>query len=205
MSKQEQIIVATLEQLKVISDPLRMKLFEDIRVANKQGRYQPIKQAARNLDMGHAKLYYHVKQLEKHGFIYVADTVYVSGISEKHYAVVADVIVVDQSLMAGEQPLAEAAATMVSVLRGTFDVTLTEVAQLMSSKPTGRKHLHFNRQLLHLTEAMAAEFRGRLKALEKEMAAASRTLAANEGDVYSFTSVFTPTMRQRLLEGANDE
>lgn len=200
MSKsKDHILISTLNQLKAISDPLRLRLFEDIRAANQQGKLQTIRKAADTLDTSHAKLYYHVKQLEKHGFIAVADTKMVSGIAEKYYAVTADVIIVDPALLEG-QPAEEASSIVQSMLRTTFDVTVSEISQLMKTDPTGDQHIHMNRQLLRLTEEQAAIFHEKLSALEEEVRLASQATAVSDGKIYSLTTVFTPTVRNQLEE-----
>ncbi|MFK7803445.1 MAG: helix-turn-helix domain-containing protein [Anaerolineae bacterium] len=196
----DHILISNLEQLKAISDPLRLKLFEEIRTANQQGELQTIRKAAETLQTSHAKLYYHVKQLEKHEFIYVADTVMISGIAEKYYAVVAEVIIVDPALLEG-QPAEEAAVVVQSMLRTTFDVTVSEISQLMKTDPTGDQHIHLNRQLLRLTEDQALMFHEKLSALEEEIRLASQAIEADEGKIYSLMTVFTPTVRNQLGEG----
>ena len=198
-TSKDHILISTLDQLKAISDPLRLRLFEDIRAANQAGELQTIRKAADHLQTSHAKLYYHVKQLEKHGFITVADTKMVSGIAEKYYAVVADVIIVDPALLEG-QPAEEASSVVQSMLRTTFDVTVSEISQLMKTDPTGDQHIHLNRQLVRLTEGQATMFHEKLSALEEEIRLASQESAAAEGKIYSLMTVFTPTVRNRLEE-----
>lgn len=193
--KNDFILVSTLDQLKAISDPLRLRLFEDIRTANQQGRLRTIRQSAESLQCTHAKLYYHVKQLEKHGFIQIADTVFVSGIAEKHYAVMADTIRVDESLLAGDSALEATAATLVSLLRAAFEAAVVDVRQVLQTDPTDDRHIHFDRQLLRLTEAQATSFREKIAALEAEMRAASAEQGTNESTIYSLTTVFSPTVR----------
>ena len=195
----DHILISTLDQLKAISDPLRLRLFEEIRAANQQGELQTIRRAAETLGTSHAKLYYHVKQLEKHGFITIADTKFVSGIAEKYYAVVADVIIVDPGLLEG-QPPEEAANVVQSMLRTTFNVTESEIRQLMQTDPTGDQHIHMNRQLLRLTDDQAALFHEKLSALEEEIRLASQATAVGQGKIYSLTTVFTPTVRNQLEE-----
>ena len=76
-----------LETLKVISDPLRLNILQIVRDTNRRGEPCSVKQIAEVLDMPPAKLYYHVRLLEKHDLLQVADTRLVSGIVEKRYRV----------------------------------------------------------------------------------------------------------------------
>ena len=63
------ITISDIETLKIISDPLRLKILELIRVANQTGELRTTKQLAQTLDMTQPKLYYHIKQLQKHAFV----------------------------------------------------------------------------------------------------------------------------------------
>lgn len=78
-----ELLIEDLETLKVMADPLRLRLRELM------GKPCTVKQIARLLDIPATKLYYHVNLLEKHGLIVVVDAKVVSGIIEKHYQVAA--------------------------------------------------------------------------------------------------------------------
>ena len=75
----EEFIVADLDTLKVLADPLRLSILEYLA--------QPgtVKQIAEKIGKPPTKLYYHFNLLEKHGLIQMVDTRIVSGIIEKHY------------------------------------------------------------------------------------------------------------------------
>jgi DNA-binding transcriptional ArsR family regulator len=87
MKIEEEIRISDLETLKVISDPLRVQMLERIGLASDTGRLTTVKQLSEDLDIPQTKLYYHIKLLEKHNLIQVAETRVVSGIIEKHYQV----------------------------------------------------------------------------------------------------------------------
>ena len=83
MSVEEEIRISDLETLKVISDPLRVQILENIGLASDAGKSTSVKQLSEDLDIPQSKLYYHIKLLEKHDLVYVADTRVISGIIEK--------------------------------------------------------------------------------------------------------------------------
>jgi DNA-binding transcriptional ArsR family regulator len=87
MEIEEEIRITDLETLKVISDPLRVQILERIGLASDVGKLTTAKQLSEDLDIPQTKLYYHIKLLEKHGLIRVAETRVVSGILEKHYQI----------------------------------------------------------------------------------------------------------------------
>ena len=87
MNIEEEIRITDLETLKVISDPLRVRILERIGLASDSGELTTVKQLSEFLDIPQTKLYYHIKLLEKHNLINVAETRVVSGIIEKHYQI----------------------------------------------------------------------------------------------------------------------
>src|SRR3712207_1417060 len=82
--------ISDLETLKVVSDPLRLRILECFR-----GVPATVKDVAAALDMPPTRLYYHVNQLEERGLIHVVETRVVSGIIEKHYQTTAYRLTVD--------------------------------------------------------------------------------------------------------------
>jgi DNA-binding transcriptional ArsR family regulator len=74
------MIIADLELLKVIADPLRLRILE-LTVEHPR----TVKQIAATLSIPATKLYYHINTLEGSGLLKVAGTRLVSGILEKQY------------------------------------------------------------------------------------------------------------------------
>jgi DNA-binding transcriptional ArsR family regulator len=95
MNIQEEIRISDLETLKVIGDPLRMQILERIGLTSDSGELTTVKQLSEDLQLPPTKLYYHIKLLEKHDLIQVAETRLISGIIEKHYQIRARRIRVD--------------------------------------------------------------------------------------------------------------
>jgi DNA-binding transcriptional ArsR family regulator len=93
-----EFVIDSLETLKVMADPLRLRLIELL------GKPRTVKQLAAELNMPPTKLYYHVNQLEQHGLIRTVDTRIVSGIIERQYQNVARMYRVDNNLFSPTSP-----------------------------------------------------------------------------------------------------
>ena len=94
-----EMLITDVEQLKAISDPLRLEIIEAMAEAPVRG--WTAKEIAARLGIAkQTKLYHHLATLEERGFIKVAETRVVSGIVEKRYAVVALSFRVDRSILA---------------------------------------------------------------------------------------------------------
>lgn len=94
-----EMVITDVEQLKAISDPLRLQLLE--RIAGDPQRGWTAKELAEALGTKQTKLYHHLGLLEDNGFIRVAATRVVSGIQEKRYQATARGFRVDRSLLTG--------------------------------------------------------------------------------------------------------
>ncbi len=94
-----EMTITSVEQLKVIGDPLRIRLIEVM--AQDPERGWTAKELAEQLDAKQTKLYHHLGMLDEHGFIRVSETRMVSGIQEKRYQATAHGFHVDRALLAG--------------------------------------------------------------------------------------------------------
>lgn len=116
-----EMTITTVEQLKVIGEPLRIQLIEIM--AEDPGRGWTAKELAEQLETKQTKLYHHLGLLEEHGFIRVGETRMVSGIQEKRYQATAHGFHVDRALLTGA-----GAESAVSVAVDTiFDKARTEI------------------------------------------------------------------------------
>ncbi len=96
----EMLRITTLEQLKAISDPLRMDILEIV-----ADEALTVKQIAEKLNQPATKLYYHVSELEDAGFVKLVGTRVKSGIIEKYYRIAAESMHVDRSLLNADEAL----------------------------------------------------------------------------------------------------
>lgn len=160
------------ETLRLIADPLRLRLLELI-------RQQPrtVTELAALLDVQRTRLYYHIKLLEAHDLIAVDDTRIVSGLTEKRYRVTAYRLTVEKTLLgapgSGNAPLdvflsvvldETAAEIRRSVASGLIDLDRT---QENAPHPRG---LFLGRTWLHLTPDRLDHFRDRYTTLLAEFA-----------------------------------
>ncbi len=118
--------ITTLEQLKAISDPLRMEILEIV-----AGEARTVKQMADKLSQPATKLYYHVSELEAAGFVKLVGTRVKSGIIEKYYRITAESMQVDRALLNSGEGMEEPLAALIDTV---FDTT---VADLMRSFRAG--------------------------------------------------------------------
>lgn len=81
---EELLVLNSPEKVKVISDKLRISVLKIL--IEKQAT---VKQVADILGQSSAKIHYHVKELEKQGFVRIVEVVEKGGILEKYYRAVA--------------------------------------------------------------------------------------------------------------------
>ena len=113
----------TVERLKAVADPTRIRLVLEL-----LDRESTVKELAEALGVPATRLYYHVKILERHGLIEVANRRMVSGIEERTYHAPSEdwTVPSDMKLSA----LYETGA-----LRAMFDVVRSEVEVAVQSRP----------------------------------------------------------------------
>jgi DNA-binding transcriptional ArsR family regulator len=120
----ESYTIRNLEQVKVLADPLRIRILEAL------CRERTTKQVAELLGEKPTKLYHHVDALERVGLIRLARTRQNRGTLEKYYLAVARSFRADSSLFreAGTGgPEADALRTMVSTVLENTTHELTEL------------------------------------------------------------------------------
>lgn len=96
---EEVIYIATIEQMRGIADPIRLRIFE--RLVREQ---LTVTQLGVALGESPAKLHYHVRELEQLGFIKLVETREKGGILEKYYRAVAKDIQVPSELLRTTAP-----------------------------------------------------------------------------------------------------
>jgi DNA-binding transcriptional ArsR family regulator len=197
----ELFTIADLETLKVISDPLRMRILDATGLANQLGELRTVKQLAAELETEPARLYYHVNLLEKHGLLKVGETQVVSGIIEKHYQVAALSITIDRDLFAAGAGHDEKSEAVMALLDSTLDAVRADMLRLVraigedeaaAARFSGKRG-QITRENARLSPAQAEAFNERLLALMNEF----RKMSAPEGEessVYGLTFVFNPIL-----------
>src|SRR5919197_498369 len=110
-------ILDTVERLKAMADPLRIRFVTELLEGPRT-----VKEVAEALGVPPTRLYYHVKILERHGLIEVANRRMVSGIEERSYRTAGD-----QESWAVPPTLAASALYESGALRALFDVVRAEV------------------------------------------------------------------------------
>ena len=168
----EVLMVTSPEQLKTISDPLRMQLLECV-----SSEALTVKQMAARLGQPPTKLYYHVSALEEAGFVVVVDTRLKSGIVEKYYRITAQNIQVDRNLLKQSDAKDEVLQTMLSAV---FDSTIADLQQsfaagqldLEAVNQDSDKRLILVRSTYHLRSSDVAKFVEKIHDLLKELDAA---------------------------------
>lgn len=192
---QNVFVVRDFETLKVLSDPLRMQIFE----ALVQAAQSP-KQIAERLGLATSKIYYHLGLLERHGLVVVAETRTVANLIEKTYRVTASTIDIDPTLLTFRT--VEGQENLYELLAGTLNTTREDILRSFQARafsleqgaqPRERAAI-INRNLSRLSEARADELRARLLALIAEFEAAEGELDPSaEAEVYAFTVAFYPS------------
>jgi len=199
---EEEYLLSDLETLKVLSDPLRMQILEQIGLLNDRGQAAAVKQMAEALSIPATKLYYHVNLLEEHDLIRVVETRLVSGILEKRYQIRARKIRVDLDLEhaesgAADDPLGMVLDSVSAVLEKTVD-NLAKSYRSLLQKSEARQakqmleesSLEIQQAVLEITDAQAGEFSSRLRELVNEFKSLPRQGEALQ--TFNLTVVFHP-------------
>lgn len=169
-------VVSDLETLRLLTQPLRLRILEEIRTAPTP---VTVKELAATLGTPQTKLYYHVNLLEEAEFIRVASTRVVSGITEKRYEATSARIGVDRSLLAGagsgeaatdgndalEALLAVLLDQVRSEIRRTVRAGLVDLDVDMTDQVIAPRRLVLGRKWLYLTPAQVAEIERGMNAL----------------------------------------
>lgn len=191
--KQEPLLtVSNLEQLKVISDPLRLQIMEAVVT-----EARTVKQVADLLGKPATKLYYHVSALEGAGFVTVVETRIKSGIIEKYYRTVAENFQVDKKLLRASELGDEALEQLLTTI---FDGTAEEIRQSVKAKKmdwqsqaSPQRTAMLGRSLVSVQDEDVPTFIEKLDALLKELDQHERPdKQANYGLTIAFYPRLTP-------------
>ena len=125
---QEVLILTELEQIKVLADPLRIRILEEL------DEERTTKQVAERIGEKPTKLYHHVDALERVGLIELTRTRPNRGTLEKYYLAVAQRFQADSRAFSQPEAVTdderETLRTMVSTI---FDTSSAELTSLIES------------------------------------------------------------------------
>ena len=180
--------LATLEQLRAVSDPLRVAIFRLLRE-----REQTVKELCDVLGESSTRLYYHVGELERVGLVRLVRTETKSGTVHKYYRSVSRFLNVPTSLLhddSGSPELEAAVDWFCSMLENS----VMDVRQAFASAgPDFDRELTFvTRNYIRTTPERAREYVRKLEELQEEL------LAADDEDAtfrITFTASLVPTPR----------
>jgi DNA-binding transcriptional ArsR family regulator len=180
--------------LKAFFHPLRARIMEIVAT-------QPltVKAIAARLDTEPGKLYYHVNLLEKHGLLRVVETRQVANMTEKTYQAVSDQLDIAPALLATTTPKGKDA--LYGMITSTLDATRldmlrslqTRYRQLDNGAAQHSREVIINRDVRFITDARAAEFTERLKALLEEFVDAEVPPATPDAMHYGMALAFYPS------------
>jgi DNA-binding transcriptional ArsR family regulator len=164
--------VTELEQLRVLSVPLRLRILNTL-----FGQPQTVKQVADRLELPATNLYYHVNELERIGVVEIVETRVKSGIIEKYYKTTAATIHVSRDLL---RLTDEAAANvtygelLASIMEAVADdLRLSVASGLLSPPAEGAPKLSaLGRTNVRLNRGTAARFARKINKLLEEVEAA---------------------------------
>jgi DNA-binding transcriptional ArsR family regulator len=171
-------VIDTIEALRALSDPLRLRILECLRA-------EPLtaSQIARQLAEKPNKLHYHLTELERNGLVELVETRQKGNLLEKYYRPVAPIFRVDNSLFeraSGEDAL----SVLYQNVATTLDLTAADLqAAIQSRAITESEAARSLRTLLRwrLSAEDTDEFRRRLNELILEFSARSRPDGAPAG------------------------
>lgn len=194
----KEFMVSSLETLKVISDPVRLRILESL-----IEKPLTVKEVAARLGTTATKLYYHVNLMEEHGLLRVVSQRIVSGIIEKQYRTRAFSFDVDKELLSIST--GEEGGAIDLMLKAVFNSTSDDVRQAIDlgllnpseNDPSKRNGIIF-RSVTKIRRSQVREFQERLLALTKEFNNAHTAIeheAEDENDPsmpYGFTVALFP-------------
>lgn len=163
-----ELMITTLETLKVFSDPLRQKIIETLMDSAKT-----VKQIAGELALAPTKLYYHVNLLDEHGLIRVTETRVISGIIEKQYRASARNFAIQRTLLSPgssgrSEGLRTALDALIAPMRDEIERGVASgVIDTSDDAPNARK-LRVWRAMSRMTPDQAEAFYARLETLIEE-------------------------------------
>lgn len=180
--------VRDIETIKVIADPLRLKLVELM------AEPTTVKAMADDMGIPASKLYYHVNLLQKHRLIQVVDHNLESGIVEKVYRVTARQFKLVNPLIADSEFPEEAAdALFNNMLQSATKGFQRAFALRDKREPVPPRQPFLSQKGIRLSDAQLSAFHTRLDALIKEVTVLAEENESSDEPHYELTVVFYKT------------
>jgi DNA-binding transcriptional ArsR family regulator len=191
MRQARSLTLSDLDQLKVLADPLRIRILEELCTEERT-----TKQVAQRLGEKPTKLYHHVEALERVGLIRLARTRQNRGTIEKYYLAVARQFRADPRIFsaadAGSKSEGDALQAMISTV---FDRTADEMRGLIA-QGRGRKGIEEQGVLSYLEVRTDSKHGRRIQAqlmkLIQSFEEAPKGGDKAGGRKYRFTLAFYP-------------
>lgn len=150
----------TVDQLRVLADERR------VRICDLLGRQaMTVAQLSERLGLAHAKVHYHVRELERVGLVRLVETREKGGILEKYYQTVAPALAVPPALLRSVPP-DESVTALATFLHTVVGEALEAFARDLAD-PTGvsKELKSLASTLLYLSDEEAGELSRRIQAL----------------------------------------
>jgi DNA-binding transcriptional ArsR family regulator len=193
MPQQEAYTLETLDQMKVLADPLRIRILEAF------GEERTTKQVADLLGEKPTKLYHHVGALERVGLIALARTRQNRGTVEKYYLAVARTFVGDsRAFQPKPKAKSEKHAAIRQMISTIFDTTSAELVSLAGRAEDTSKGIEEEGIVsfleIHGTKAQLKEIRDELQKIVRSVTAVAESAAGSDEDVepYRLTLAYYP-------------
>lgn len=152
-------VLTTTEEIKIYSDPYRLRI---LHVFRRFGKPATVKEIADELGEIPAKVYYHVKKLEKIGLLTLVETKEINGIVAKYYAVFSGEINIGQKQIENAEVKDIVAAEHTSYLSELFDHHKSKYIEQKGENSSSAQL--FNRTL-YMTEAEVASLHAEIMKL----------------------------------------
>jgi DNA-binding transcriptional ArsR family regulator len=189
------LVIGDLETLRMIADPLRMQIFEQLVESP-----MTVKELATRLGLSPSRLYYHMNVLEEHELIRVVGQNSIGNLVEKIYRAVAAELDVAPTLLAFETRVGKESITAMAA--STLDTTREDLLRSLEARayaldggaPERRRTIMVTRTMQRIPESQAVAFQERLSALQREFdaAAVSADEHGEEAHIYALTIVLYP-------------
>ena len=156
--KAAQYTMKSLEQVRILAHPLRLRLLENFAQSA-----QTTRQVAEKLGVPATRLYHHVNALEAVGLIRLKETRPVRGTIEKYYEAVA------KKMIVGAGVFGEARGELSEVLANVLDEARRDLEAALEREDVENLRPLALRAIVHGTPAQVAALRKKLHGLLKEM------------------------------------